>query len=623
MTLAGLPFATLAAIFGAVAAATTVLYVLKLRRRPVPVPFARIWDSVLRDRESSRLFSQLKRWLSLLVQLVLVFLLVFALGDPRLGAVTDTGRNIVVLVDASASMKSVDETPTRLEAGKEQARRFVKGLGASDRALIVQMDMLPTPRSTLTGEPSELVRAIDAVHASDTPADFPRALSFAADSLRGLSRPEIVVVTDGALSIPEGLAVPDIPVHILPVGKSDTNLAITEFAARRYPLDKSRIEVMLEITNTNPRPAEVELTLLGDGTPIEVSKLRLGPEERLPRFYTDIAGANRRLEARIRPLGGEKDVLPADDRAYALMPERRRARVLVVTSGNTYLEAALLLDEYLDVTYVEPGAYPKAGRFDVTVFDGVAPAPAAHAGSLLYLNPPAEGAPVKHGKSLELFGFDRWDRKHPLVRFLALGDVQVARGHALVPDAGDKVVGASELGAILVAGRRGGQSFVALGFDPRNSDFVLRPAWPLFVLGTINHFVDEDSGYLSSFRTGQSFRIPAPTGVERATLTTPRGERLTIPVKEGRAAYFGTLAGFYKLEAGGAEPVVHEFAANLVDLAESRVAPRSDLALGKKPVARAALGAPGVRRRLWAYLLVAVVVVSVAEWFTYHRRVTV
>ena len=42
------------------------------------------------------------------------------------------------------------------------------------------------------------------------------------------------------------------------------------------------------------------------------------------------------------------DDLPADDHAYALLPERRRARVQVVTRGNMYLEAALLLDEYLD-----------------------------------------------------------------------------------------------------------------------------------------------------------------------------------------------------------------------------------------------------------------------------------
>ena len=43
------------------AALTMLLYVLKLRRRPVAVPFSRLWDTVLRDRESSQLFSKLRR----------------------------------------------------------------------------------------------------------------------------------------------------------------------------------------------------------------------------------------------------------------------------------------------------------------------------------------------------------------------------------------------------------------------------------------------------------------------------------------------------------------------------------------------------------------------------------
>lgn len=619
MTFLGLPPATLLALFGAVAAVTTILYVLKLRRRAVAVPFARIWDSVLKDKESSELFSQLKRWLSLLLQLALVAAMVLALGDPRLGVGATTGRNVVVLVDASASMKATDETPSRLERAKAEVRRFVKGLGAADRAVIVQMDVLPTPLCTLTGEISELEGAIDRVRASDTRADLARALAFAEDSLRGLSNAEIVLVTDGALAVPESAA-PSVPVSVLPVGKGETNVAITEFSARRYPLDKSRVEVMLELTNTNDRPVEVELTLYGDGVVIDVTRLRLGPNERLPRFYPDVAGASRRLEAEVSLAGGKKDDLPADDRAHALMPERKRARVLVVTRGNTYLEAALLLDEYLDVTYIEPDAYPPRESFDVTVLDGVAPPLERHTGSALYLNPPASGSPVALEKPIRDFGFDVWDRRHAILRFTALGDVQVARGFRLKPDKADKVLGASELGPILVAGARNGQRFVVLGFDPRDSDFVLRPAWPLFVLSTIDHFLEEDTGYLSSYRTGESWRIPAPSGVDSAELVIPGGGKVTVPVREGRAAYFGDRAGFYTLRTGGQE---HVFAANLSDHEESRIAPRRDLEIGKKRLAVASIGNPGVRRRLWALLLFGVVVVSVIEWITYHRRLTV
>ena len=42
-------------------------------------------------------------------------------------------------------------------------------------------------------------------------------------------------------------------------------------AVRRYPLDKSRYEVMLEVTNTGPEPEDVELTLLGDGQMVDVT----------------------------------------------------------------------------------------------------------------------------------------------------------------------------------------------------------------------------------------------------------------------------------------------------------------------------------------------------------------
>lgn len=618
---AGLPFSTLLALFGGVGALTVLLYLLKLRRRAVPVPFARIWDRVLRDKESSELFSQLKRWLSLLLQLLLVLLLVLALGDPRFGQREPKGKNAVLLLDASLSMQAVDVKPSRLERGKALAKQFVRGLGSDDRAVVVQMDMLPTPLSTMSSDPSELEAAIDRVRAEDTPADLARALAFAEDSLRGLSSPEIVLISDGALDA-EGLT-SRVPVHIMPVGSGDNNVAISEFSARRYPLDKSRVEVMLEVTNTTERQQEVELSLFGDGVLIDVTRLRLAPHERLPRFYSDIAGASRRLEARLRLADGKPDDLPADDRAYALMPERRRARVLVVTPGNTYLEAALLLDEYLDVTTIAPGAYPPKERFDVTIFDGVAFAPAQNGGSALFLNPPADKSPIKLDKPIKDFGFDRWNRKSPLLRFLALGDVQVAHGYRMAPEKGDEVLGESDLGPILVSGVRSGIPVVVLSFDPRDSDFVLRPAWPLFLLGTIDAFVAEDTSYLSSYRTGGPWRIPAASSAETAELFIPGGERVIVPIKEGRAAYFGNKAGFYRLHLTGSDAPDHEFAANIADPVESHIKPQPKLVIGGRPLQVAVAGTPGVRHRFWAYLLLAVVGLSVIEWFTYHRRVTV
>src|SRR5262249_4237442 len=157
-----------------------------------------------------------------------------------------------------------------------------------------------------------------------------------------------------------------------------------------------------------------------------------------------------------------------------------------------------------------------------------------------------------------------WDKKTPVLRFLAMGDIQVAHGFTLKPAAGDHVLGASDYGPILVSGVRGGHRLVALGFDPRDSDLVLRVAWPLFILNTINYFVEEDTSYLSSFRTGDVWRVPVPSSAETATLIDPSGAHLSLPVKEGRAVYLGEQAGFYKLSAGtGGDAMSSEFAANL------------------------------------------------------------
>jgi hypothetical protein len=628
MIFAGLPLAQLLAVFGAVGFGVLVLYILKLRRRVVSVPFSPLWERILRDKEATSLFSKLKRLLSLLLQLALLALLVLALGDPRAAESLIRGRTVVVLVDASASMQATDVAPTRLAAAKDEVKKIVRGLGGADRMLVAQMDAMVTPLGPMTGDTSALERELDGIHATDARADFPRALRFASDVLRGVDNGEIIVVSDGALGDPSdssgAVHLGSAKLSYVQVGKGDRNVGITQFSVRRYPLDKSRYEVMLELTNTGAAPEDVELQLLGDGALVDVTKLRLEPGASLPRFYPQLSGANRTLEAKIALVDGSHDDLPADDHAYALLPERRRARVLVVTPGNTYLEAALLLDEYLDVTDVVPAAYPQtlaSATWDAVIFDGATP-PEMPKANALYLDPRGPGAPVKVTDVLKQPGFDKIDRKHPVVRFLALDDVNVALGHKLVPETGDKVLGASDGGAspLLVAGTRGGYRFVAMGFDVRDSDLPLRTAWPLFVVDCINWFTDEDTQYLSSFRTGEVWRIPVAGGVASATVKLPDGSVQPVPVHEGRAVLLGEQAGFYELTAGDQKT---EFAANLLDRSESAISPRAALAVDGQPAGPVAGFRVGVRREIWIYLLLAVALLTVLEWATYHRRLTV
>ncbi|HJL46998.1 MAG TPA: VWA domain-containing protein, partial [Polyangiaceae bacterium LLY-WYZ-15_(1-7)] len=136
----GLTLTQVLTVLGVAGGLVFVLYLLKLRRRRVEVPFVKLWETVLAEKQTTRLFSQLKRWLSFLVALAVVALLAFALGDPRPEGALDEGRSLVVLVDASASMQATDVQPSRFERGRQQVERLVEELGPADRMLIAQLD---------------------------------------------------------------------------------------------------------------------------------------------------------------------------------------------------------------------------------------------------------------------------------------------------------------------------------------------------------------------------------------------------------------------------------------------------------------------------------------------------
>lgn len=627
MELTGLTLGQVMTVLGGFAAAVVVLYLLKLRRRQVEVPFVHLWREVLAEKQTTRLFSALKRILSLLIALAVVAALTFAMGDPRYLGASDDARTTVVLVDASASMQATDVEPERMTAATREVERLIDGLGGADRLLIAQMDRTTVPLTPMTSEPSVLRDGLARVEATDLAADLARGLRFATDVLRGQSRPRVVIVSDGVLA-PPGEAeqrARDAGVELtwIPIGEGGRNVAITAFSVRRYPLDKSRSQVLLELWNPTDEDEGVELTLLGDGAPIDVQRLRVEAGERLRRVFEDISGVDRTLEARITLADGTRDAQPADDRRYARLPERRRARIQTVTSGNLYLSAALLLDEYLDVVEVTPDAYPAPGRFDVTIFDGWVP-PAPPESSAIYLHPATdEGAThgpfVVTGTAPRPF-FDRIERDHPMLQFTALGDVNVSEALTVELAEGDRVIAGDRGLPLIVTGRRHGRRMVALLFDVRQSDLPLRVAWPLLLLNSIDHFVQEEAGYLSSYETGEPWHVPVPAGAEAATWITPGGAEQTVPIVDGRAVASGLRAGFYTLRAGGQEEV---FAANLGPSAEAVIAPAERLDLAGAPAPRPEVGRAGVRTELWMLLVLAAIAVVLVEWFTYHRRLTV
>ncbi|MDY0004211.1 MAG: VWA domain-containing protein, partial [Polyangia bacterium] len=191
----------------AAAAVVVLLYILKLRRRQVEVPFSPLWARLLRDKEPTSFWRHLKRLFSMLLQFVVLALLLGAVADPRDRTELKTGRHLLVLLDTSASMQAMDGPPepgeeakgprSRIAVAKEEIRKLIKKKRRNDLMMLVRMDGQVTPVTSWTKDAAVLEKALGEIAAAETSADIGRGLRFAADTLREAKEPILVLVGDG------------------------------------------------------------------------------------------------------------------------------------------------------------------------------------------------------------------------------------------------------------------------------------------------------------------------------------------------------------------------------------------------------------------------------------------
>lgn len=661
LTLLGMPWGQLFPIAAAGTAVLTLLYVLRQRRRRLEVPFSPLWQKVLGQSEAMSLWQKLLRLLSLLLQLLVLALLTLALGDPRLGRSAE-GRSMVLLIDASASMQAtIPALPgkTRLDLARAAAEDLVRGLHGDDLAVVVQLDGRPAPLGGFSDDEREILAQLGQVRARDSAADLPAGLWLAQALLQGRPRPQVILFSDGGFDESALQKKPaGIEVRFVPLPKpallrpSDGNAAITSFAVRRYRRNRLSYEVLLQLayfpSPSGPKTAKkATLELRQEGELVDVQQLDLVPGEQTRKLYPSLSGAGTHLEAVLRLADGEVDLLPLDNRAYAVLPERKRVRLLMVTRGNLFLEGALLAasageENHLQIDKVAPTAYSdeQAARYDAVLFDAWTPPqpPDAHA---IYLDPQGAESPFPIAKSIASPYLSDLDEQHPVLRWVSLADINMSRASVFRLGPFDRALAQMLKDPIVVAREQPGPSgmrrSVALGFDVRQSDLPLRVAFPVLLMNAIDWFagdVDEDLG---SFRTGTTLVVPLRGGrgradsrtpdsqlaqTRQAELTLPSGQVATVPVHEGIVKLYGEQTGFYSLRV---PDLLRGFALalNLVASEESAALVKSELQLEHTTLRPPDGGQAALKRTLWPYLLLAALLLLFLEWWTYHRRWTV
>ncbi|TVQ54836.1 MAG: VWA domain-containing protein [Phycisphaerales bacterium] len=631
------------------------LYVLRLRRRYMRMASTLLWDQAVEDLEVNTPFQRL-RWSSLLlVHLLLLSLLLLAMARPSTEGNQAGTTRVLLLIDQSASMNATtDAGRSRLEVAQETAVEMVDRLARGARGhefMVIAFGGSPEVVVPLTSDRRALREGITSITPTHEKADIQAALrlaaAYAGDSeAPGAQEGEVILISDGQFAPPGDpagftLRAGRFRFHRIGPDPDDAvaNVGITSFSARRDYEDPTRVYAFTRLINTQAAEVSAVITLRADGRTVDIEQVtipgaepanergeRTNPGELTLSFELDLPGG-----ALLEISHNIDDVLGVDNRARLVMPEPNPPRIGLVygaAEADPFLRRLLEDLDPQSIELVDAEAFAAmdesaldAGElFDLLVFDRVDAHRLPGVPSLTFGGVPrgvdADLPPDERGRRVL-----SWDRQHPLMRHVDLETV-VYRDAATyrLPDGGESLAEGPE-GTLIGTMRTRGARHVLVSF-PLTLD---RTNWSHQV--SIVVFLQNLQDVLLAGRSGQMGILHQPGDAiqvraapnaselrvqfegETTTLRAEPGQQRTLPTprREGIIAVDGALRSH------------EQIAVTLLSDVESDLRPRRELIVNAESVVAEA-GGGAAPRELWPWLILGALVLLMAEWILYCRK---
>jgi Ca-activated chloride channel family protein len=608
-----------------------VMYILKLRRKDVVVSSTFLWRQVIRDVQANAPFQKLRRNLLLLLQLIAAALIIFALSRPFLRFLANGGRNIVVIVDTSASMGATDVQPSRLDDAKRRAHELVRQRRPGDLMMVLSASSRPQAATGFTHEGAELDRAIDSLKAHDTPTNMRDALNLAADLVASRNNGDsgvIDLISDGGFESQTGATSPDgglqytlanlnlgkTHVNFHGVGKRQNNVGITAVDFRRNLGSERTIQLLVVTHNYSRETKKFNEEIYADDNLVEAHEVNLTPNGEDTQPY-DLPEPDHPVKMRVKL--DIHDDMAADNEAALVLKPRKTLKALLVGRENLFLENALKVDPSVQLS--KTPQFTTGKGYDVVIFYDAAPAKLPE-GNYLFLHCVSDQTPVKVDGTMTTVQPADWERDHPVMRYLDIGNERFGSAMKAVPLGWGKELCVAESGSLIVAGEKNKMRAVFVGFSLNESMFPLRVAFPIFIANSVRWLgTGSDDSEIGQVRTGEAVSIPAPPGADRLTITKPDGTKSELKVNERGGAIFDEVdeTGLYQADGRGFS---YPFAANLASASESDTTPHDKLTITDNPTATVGRKVADNWELLPILILVALGVLSY-EWWAFHRRI--
>jgi hypothetical protein len=603
-----------ALIFALIIPIILLFYFMRPKRQERVVGSTLLWQQALQDLQASRPWQRLRITALLLLQLLAAIVIVLVLTRPAIFSNSPISGETVIVLQASASMQATDVSPSRFEQARHMIADFIDTLGPNDHLSLVSMARTPQVLTAISQDKNKLQNALNQARVTNQDADLEQALNLAFSLVQGRANAQIVVIGDGhVLNAQQQLIIP-VPVRYLKVGTDAPNVALQALTSRTQ---QNKLIAFAQVANYSKEKRSLPVELYADNKLVGVQNITLVAGATGSVQWDTVPTNTRSLHARLL----FQDVLNVDQEAWALVGSSIQGRVLLVTTGNRYLQTALRLQSNVSLFETTPDKYAKNDTYDLTIFDGFIP-PALPAGAIFFINPPKGNHLFgTAGDEIAVSNLSPGNDTLNLLANVNLASIKAIKGsHALKPVVWQQPVINALQTPLLTAGEQDSKRVAVLGFDLHASDLPLQSSFPILIRNLINWFLPPPVSGDAQVTPGLPITIQPWPGTDKVTIVGP--DQHSTLVGPPITPYTQTnQTGIYQVtEQVRGQNLQGAFVVNLFNPNQSKLAPagglpvlRSSNFTNNDPVVSHEL------REIWPWVAGALLLILCVEWWLFSR----
>ncbi|MDF2662689.1 MAG: aerotolerance regulator [Paenibacillus sp.] len=635
--------------FGLSLPAIVLLYLFKRKYVDTRVSSHMLWNRVLKDMEANRPWQKLRNRLLMIIQLLAAALLVLALMQPWMWSQRSAKAHVVIVLDRSASMTASILSPdgateSRFERAKRMIADWAKDEAPDSAITLLTMGEQAEVLLSRESSPDKLRAALDPIQPAYGKTAYKEAMSLAAAMTRSDPDSEIRLFTDGQFAEPVTDLSFAVPVTVERVEAADGaassgNVSVSQFGVKSARDAGGTVTAVASVKNWGDTPKQIEVSLYAGGELADVRTVAVEPGKQASVYFERLASADwYKLDI------GRGDSLLMDNVSYAFLEGDRPKKVLLVGSGNLFLEKALQLAG-AEVTKLAPdgaAAWIRSQKADnspdVVVVDSVADPVLASAewGKWLSSKPVWYIRSGYEGKETAVPAGTYSIEEHPVSRYVKLQDTHVANVYQPGKvDWGKPIVSAKDV-PLIYAGAENGQPRLLIAFSLQQSDLPLRSEFPVLVQNALGWLTAAQGGSLGKAVAGERKEIAmSPDAFSAKWISAESGHTDSEAEKSsGMIASMQTvpsLPGLYRLEEQdeSGKTIRVRWLGAAADSRESGPG-QSELRFTHTSAASGDAGESaqtgeerGAPLALWRWIVVLILAVLVWEWGVYRRGTSV